>query len=120
MVKKLFTMFQFDYCPRHWWDLIWFYNNGIGPPEEEAQVRPFDGILWRILFYITCLPCCYPCYLSRSVREAEGHEALDEANLPTVESGVHEALYRMVAATKELETDMDPTTKHDMIEVSTS
>ena len=76
-------------------------------------------ILWRMLFYITCLPLCYSCYLSRSIRRKK-HEVLRETLAPTLESGVEKALFQHVSSTKCHKPPVgDESTKpHNEIEVN--
>ena len=52
-----------------------------------------------MLFYVTCLPVCYSCYLTRSLRRRR-HDVLREVLAPTLESGVEKALFQTVSATK--------------------
>ena len=41
-----------DLCPKSWFE--------VGS----------ESILWRICFVTCCLPLCYPCYLTRTLRKA--------------------------------------------------
>ena len=50
---------QVDFCPQ-----IWFKDLKKSPKSCEK----FRRFLWRLCFLVTCLPLCYPCYLSRSMR----------------------------------------------------
>ena len=105
-------------CPRHWWDLLWFYDKGVGPPKEPAQVRPVADILWRLFFYATCLPVCYPCYLTRTLRKRTNDE-LREVHVLTLENGVDKVLFQTVATTKTKNQVGDPSSKQtDEIEVN--
>lgn len=46
---------QIDFCPP-----FWFQDLGSG-----SNLKRF---LWRLCFLVTCLPLCYPCYLTRTIR----------------------------------------------------
>ncbi len=58
---------QVDLCPRSWWDVCWMNESPLDPSQNQ-QVRPLSGICWRLAFISCCLPACYTCYLTRSVR----------------------------------------------------
>ena len=49
---------QIDFCPP-----FWFKDLRIG--DKDFKIANF---LWRLCFVVTCLPLCYPCYVSRSIR----------------------------------------------------
>ena len=55
---------QFDFCPQNW-----FQDLGNSP----TTCKKFKRFLWRLSFLFTCLPLCYPCYLSRTVRRRPKH-----------------------------------------------
>lgn len=55
---------QFDFCPQNW-----FQDLGNSP----NSCKKFKRFLWRLSFLFTCLPLCYPCYLSRTVRRRPKH-----------------------------------------------
>ena len=56
-------------CPRFWWNVCWTYESSqFDPNQEQPEVRPLDGIFWRLCFLCSCLPSCYPCYLTRTLR----------------------------------------------------
>ena len=88
-----------DLCPRPWWDLVWYYDEGVGHPVEKARMRPIADVVWRLIFYVTCLPLCYPCYLTRTLRKRTNDE-LREVHPPTIDNGVRKALFQTVASTK--------------------
>ena len=50
---------QIDFCPQYW------FQDLKSSPNTCKKLRRF---LWRLSFLVTCLPLCYPCYLSRTVR----------------------------------------------------
>ena len=48
-----------DFCPS-----IWFH------PTEETSGKNICGFLsWKVCFLCICLPMCYPCYLTREVKD---------------------------------------------------
>ena len=58
---------QVDLCPRFWWNVCWTNESPLDPSQSH-QVRPLSGICWRLAFISCCLPACYTCYLTRSIR----------------------------------------------------
>ncbi len=49
---------QVDLCPKFWFT------------DLKTCSKP-QRFLWRFCFLVTCLPLCYPCYLSRSLRRRQ-------------------------------------------------
>ena len=58
---------QVDLCPRFWWNVCWTNESPLDP-SQNSQVRPLSAICWRLTFISCCLPACYTCYLTRSIR----------------------------------------------------
>ena len=68
--------YQFDYidlCPKYWFREC----------QCCFQTTPtyFLDLAWRFCFVFTCLPLCYPCYVSRSVRKYYKSEKIHEKSL---------------------------------------
>ena len=55
---------QIDFCPQ-----FWFKDLKSSP----NTCKRFKRFLWRVSFLFTCLPLCYPCYLSRTIRRRPKH-----------------------------------------------
>lgn len=53
---------QVDLCPPSW------FRELTDEPETRAWAVNARRVLWRLCFISTCLPLCYPCYLSRTFR----------------------------------------------------
>ena len=49
-----------DYCPNNWFEL----------KAEEEQEGFVAQLCWKWCFLCVCLPLCYPCYLTRTLRSA--------------------------------------------------
>jgi len=58
---------QIDLCPTFW------YREFLGKGEQRTTCLKIRRFLWRLCFLVTCLPLCYPCYMSRSVRRRRKH-----------------------------------------------
>lgn len=50
---------QIDLCPQYWCQDL---------QSSPNTCKKFKRFMWRLSFFVTCLPLCYPCYLSRTVR----------------------------------------------------
>ena len=69
---------QIDFCPKFWFRE--FSNNKSSSSNNNSRKnnnnnnskcscrKRVQTVIWRICFLLTCLPMCYPCYLSRSIR----------------------------------------------------
>ena len=67
---------QIDFCPKFWFRE--FSNNKSSSNNNSRKNhnnnskcscrKRVQTVIWRICFLLTCLPMCYPCYLSRSIR----------------------------------------------------
>lgn len=51
---------QVDFCPHFW------FHDLVQPCHNSC--RNFKRFVWRLCFLFTCLPMCYPCYVTRSIR----------------------------------------------------
>ena len=65
---------QVDLCPTLWYREF-FRNPDLSPDldETESTCLKFQRFIWRLCFIFTCLPLCYPCYLTRSLRRRRKH-----------------------------------------------
>lgn len=72
---------QVDLCPRPWYGQNYPGEDESHQARQHFQTEQTDGtldehscqvqicdILWRTLFFMTCLPLCYACYFSRTIR----------------------------------------------------
>ena len=64
---------QIDFCPKFWFRE--FSNKSSNNSRKNNNNsnkcscrKRVQTVIWRICFLLTCLPMCYPCYLSRSIR----------------------------------------------------
>ena len=58
---------QIDLCPSLW------YREFIQDEQGTGTCHQCRRLLWRLCFITTCLPLCYPCYLTRSIRRRRKH-----------------------------------------------
>ena len=58
---------QIDLCPPFW------YREFLGKGEKRTTCLKIRRFLWRLCFLVTCLPMCYPCYMSRTIRRRRKH-----------------------------------------------
>ena len=67
---------QIDFCPKFWFrefsnNKSSSNNNSLKNHNNNSKCscrKRVQTVIWRICFLLTCLPMCYPCYLSRSIR----------------------------------------------------
>eukprot|EP00095_Tigriopus_kingsejongensis_P001752 snap_masked-scaffold183_size276960-processed-gene-0.6 protein:Tk01752 transcript:snap_masked-scaffold183_size276960-processed-gene-0.6-mRNA-1 annotation:"---NA---" len=70
---------QVDLCPRSWFGLKDkkggrsgnVHDNHDQNQEEENEddlATTVCDIIWRSIFFLTCFPLCYPCYICRTLR----------------------------------------------------
>ncbi|XP_040568336.1 uncharacterized protein [Lepeophtheirus salmonis] len=58
---------QVDLCPRIWSREFSQSREGRDRNSSSSSIDLWRKV-WRICFYCSCLPICYPCYVSRSLR----------------------------------------------------
>ena len=60
---------QIDFCPKFWFREFNNKKSNSRKNNNKCSCRKrVQTVIWRICFLLTCLPMCYPCYLSRSIR----------------------------------------------------
>ncbi|XP_059088394.1 uncharacterized protein LOC131884583 [Tigriopus californicus] len=93
--------FQVDLCPRTWFNL--------------TQSNGFCHGLWKLTFMLFCIPCCYPCYLTRQCRRrakrVQGGENFQRAELGSTipRSSQRHGSPEKIVVTKANKIDASPT-----------